>query len=189
MIHKISMIPILFIAACSSAKPTATTIDDEARTAEGVMLTAGQMDPSCETFCVKVEKPVVQVGKPIKGVITWRDAPPDSVLSLSLNRLGEDRQHIQKEKKERFDGSLLTNVVPISGNGSIRFDWPGNGFGCFSTEIPEICPGKAAPGSHTISAEVMDKKTLVHPFAHPDKVRNAKPKIIFSGKSQTFEIR
>lgn len=167
--------------------------------ATGATLTPGKPDPSCAGFCVKVDRAEVAVGQPVTGVISWRAAPRNSVLSLSLDR-ADDRRHTIKNAKSkefratgmletRFDGSLLTAPPPIQGDGSVRFAWSGDGFGCYRTEIPEICPGTAVPGPHVIAVTVMDRTTLVHPFAHPDTVRKARPRTVVSGRSRTFNVR
>lgn len=191
------------LPACSPTEPShspePSSPATSMKTTEGLTLTSGPPVPNCDEFCINLDKDSVTVGEEISGMISWRGAPSDSVMHVSLSRSDGDRRKIQngriKEFKrigklnERFDGSLLTNPIPIEGDGSIRFTWSGNGFGCYRGELPEICPGEAAPGWHVITVTVLDKSTIVHPFAHPDARRNANPELIFKGRSQVFKIR
>lgn len=202
MKHRDLLMALTFVIlpACSSAEPDPAPEPrpsvPSAFSPQGLAFNLGAAIPDCEEFCIDIDKDKVAVGEVVTGAISWRGAPPNSVMFLSLDRTQGDRQRIQNERARepgrldsRFDGSLIDRPIPIEGDGSIRFTWSGNGFGCYRTEIPEICPGEAAPGLHVITAKVLDKFTIVHPFSHPDTRRKAKPKMIFEGKSRVFEIR
>ena len=153
---------------------------------------------TCRDFCVSVDESTIGVGEPIVGVVSWRGAPPGSVLSLSLERADGDRQEIQNRltirskkggrRNDRFDGSLLERRLAIPRDGSVRFRWSGDGFSCHRTEIIETCPGRAVPGRHVISAMVLDEKSIVHPFNARGRDQE-KPAIFFMDSSSVFTIR